>query len=137
MVSFSVGAFSQRETVGCEHKSVPVSGSRPQASLNAGSERRKSKSLAVLVAAGDRQPARSQHILDRVRDVRGIARIGNQSGERSGEGAPPLGKGEQHDAAVRGKPAAIERGCDFLARHRWQGEGGRGIFGHDGCGRAA
>jgi hypothetical protein len=24
----------------------------------------------------------------------GIARIGNRSGERAGEGAPPLGKGE-------------------------------------------
>ena len=34
-------------------------------------------------------------------------------------------------------PAAIERGCDFLAQHRWQGEGGRGVFGHGGCGRAA
>jgi hypothetical protein len=31
-----------------------------------------------------------------------LARIGNQTGE----GAPPLGKGQQHDAAVRGKPAA-------------------------------
>ena len=30
--------------------------------------------VAVLIAAGDRQHARSQHILDRVRDVRGIAR---------------------------------------------------------------
>ncbi len=44
-VSLSVGAFSQREMVGCEHKSAPVSGSRRQASLKAGSERRKPTSL--------------------------------------------------------------------------------------------
>ncbi len=35
--SRKLGAFSQRETVGCEHRSRPVSGSRPQASLNPGS----------------------------------------------------------------------------------------------------
>ena len=45
MISLSVGAFSQRETVDCEHKLAPVSGSRPQASLKAGSERRKVRSL--------------------------------------------------------------------------------------------
>lgn len=41
-----VGAFSQRETVGCAHKSRPVSGSRPQASLSAGSNRSRSRSSA-------------------------------------------------------------------------------------------
>ena len=33
MISRSVGAFSQREMVGCEQRSPPVSGSRPQASF--------------------------------------------------------------------------------------------------------
>jgi hypothetical protein len=33
------GAFSQREMVGCEQRSPPLSGSRPQASLKAGSKR--------------------------------------------------------------------------------------------------
>ena len=40
MISRKVGAFSQRDMVGCEHRSCPVSGNRPQASLNAGSFRR-------------------------------------------------------------------------------------------------
>jgi hypothetical protein len=39
MISRNVGAFSQREMVGCEQRSPPVSGSRPQASLKAGSKR--------------------------------------------------------------------------------------------------
>ena len=39
------GRFSSRLMVGCEHRSAPVSGSRPTASLNAGSARRKSQSL--------------------------------------------------------------------------------------------
>ena len=32
-ISRKVGVFSQRDTVGCEHRSFPVSGNRPQASL--------------------------------------------------------------------------------------------------------
>jgi hypothetical protein len=34
------GEFSSRDSVGWEHKSWPVSGRRPPASLNAGSDRR-------------------------------------------------------------------------------------------------
>ena len=40
------GAFSQRDTVGCEQRSVPLSGNRPQASLKPGSQRRWSRSSA-------------------------------------------------------------------------------------------
>ena len=40
------GRFSSRHMVGCEHSSAPLSGSRPTASLNAGSARRASQSLA-------------------------------------------------------------------------------------------
>ena len=46
ITSRSPGAFSQRERVGCEHRSTPLSGSRPQASLSAGSVRRLSRSSA-------------------------------------------------------------------------------------------
>src|SRR5262249_57725370 len=44
--SRSAGVFSQREMVGCEHSSVPLSGNLPQASLKAGSQRRRSRSSA-------------------------------------------------------------------------------------------
>ena len=39
------GLFSSRETVGCEHRSPPVCGSRPTAILKAGSARSASQSL--------------------------------------------------------------------------------------------
>src|SRR3954447_8305154 len=45
MISRNVGAFSQREMVGCEQRSLPVSGRRPHASLKAESQRSRSKSL--------------------------------------------------------------------------------------------
>jgi hypothetical protein len=38
MISRSVGAFSQREMVGCEQRSLPVSGRRPHANLKAASQ---------------------------------------------------------------------------------------------------
>ena len=42
----TVGRFSSRHMVGCEHRSGPLSGARPTAILNAGSERRASQSFA-------------------------------------------------------------------------------------------
>jgi hypothetical protein len=44
--------------------------------------------------------------------------------------------GEQHDAAIRGDPAAKERGAHLLARYCWQVEGQRGIFVFMSCSRA-
>ena len=78
--------------------------------------------VTVGIAAGNRQHAGPQHILHGVRDVRRIARIGDQSGEGLGNAAAPFGQGKQHDAAIGGKPPAIERSCDFLARNGWIGE---------------
>ncbi len=84
MVSLSVGAFSQRETVGCEHKLAPVSGNRLQAIpafartwLEGRIGTQKVEIVAVRVAASDRQHAASQHIGNRVRDVRRVAWIGD------------------------------------------------------------
>ena len=42
----TVGRFSSRHMVGCEHRSVPLSGARPTAILNAGSARSASQSFA-------------------------------------------------------------------------------------------
>ena len=44
--SLREGAFSSRLMVGCEHRSRPLSGARPTASLNSGSPRRASQSSA-------------------------------------------------------------------------------------------
>jgi hypothetical protein len=45
-VSMRDGMFSNRLMVGCEHRSWPLSGARPTANLNSGSERRASQSSA-------------------------------------------------------------------------------------------
>jgi hypothetical protein len=67
------------------------------------------------------QHAGAQDIRNRVRDVRGIAMVGNKSGKRISNCAPAIGREQQH-AAIRGQSATIERSCDFLARNRWQVE---------------
>ena len=92
--------------------------------------------IAIRVAAGDRQHAPFQYVLNCVRNMRPIAPVGDQSSESLGESPPTLGKREQHDAAVGGETTAIEGSCDFLARHGWIGNGERVIVGHGGCGSA-
>jgi hypothetical protein len=46
MSAVGPGRFSSRDMAGCEQSSVPVSGKRPTAILNAGSSRKASQSLA-------------------------------------------------------------------------------------------
>jgi hypothetical protein len=60
MISRSVGAFSQREMVGCEQRSPPLSGSRPQASLKAGSKRSVDALMLRTLAAAEKV-ARYRH----------------------------------------------------------------------------
>ena len=54
--------------VGCEHRSSPLSGSRPQASLNAGIAAQVVEVVAVLIAAGDGEDAGAQDVGDAVGD---------------------------------------------------------------------
>ena len=137
MISRSVGAFSQREMVGCEHRSAAGVGQASARQLEGRIAAQPVEVVAVGIAAADRQHAGAQHIGDRVRDVRGIAPVGNQRGKRVGNFAPALGKREQHHAAVGGQSASIERSCDFLARNGWQAEAELAIVGHGGCGSEA
>ena len=50
-----------------------------------------------------------------VRDARRIADVRNAAREPFGDPEPALGQRQQHDAAVRSDPTAIEGGADFLA----------------------
>ena len=89
------------------------------------------------IAAANRQHAGAQDIRDRVRDVQGIAMVGNKSGKRISNCAPAIGQCEQHHARYPRKVGTIERSCDFLARNRWQVEAEFTIVGHGGCGSEA
>jgi hypothetical protein len=51
------GAFSSRDMLGCEHSAFPLSGRRPTAILNTGSERKLSQSAAACQKASPRSTA--------------------------------------------------------------------------------
>jgi hypothetical protein len=58
--------------------------------------------VTIRIAAANRRHAGADDIRNRVRDVRGIAMVGNKSGKRISNCAPAIGQCEQHHAAVRG-----------------------------------
>src|SRR5207244_1352153 len=136
MRSRNEGAFSQRETVGCEHRSMPVSGSRPQASLNVGSLRNRSRSSAFFVAAGDCENPGTQNIGQPMDNPAGIAIVRDHCRKPLGEAKPPLRSRQQHDAAIRAEASAVKGGGDLFALYRWKrkrqqiivGGGGRGAL---------
>ncbi len=66
--------------------------------------------------------------------ARRVAMIGHDARQSIGEAKPTLGASQQHHAAVRGQPSAIESGDDFLAFNRWKEEWRDRTIGHGGCG---
>ncbi len=92
--------------------------------------------VGVLVTAGDGEHAGAQDVGDAVRDEQWIAWVRDQPREPTGDPHPPLGRAQQHHAAIRGEPSAIEVGGDFLAADRWKQERRGRILGHGGCGSA-
>ena len=63
-----------------------------------------------------------------------IARVGDQRGDPIDNADPPVGQGQQGNAAIGGDAPAIEGGADFLAPHAWQIEQKTGIVIHGGRG---
>jgi hypothetical protein len=110
------GAQAQRDTVGCEHRSSPLSGRRPQASL-------KPRSLRKMI-----------EVLDAVRHKQRIARVRDQPARCFGDPKLPLDSGQQQYAAVGGDASAIERRGELPAADGWKAEWHRRIVGHGGCG---
>ena len=90
--------------------------------------------VGVLVAAADRKHPGADHVGDRMGDARGIAPIGNAARQTLGYAQTPLRHRQQHHAAVRGHPPAVERGCDFLALDGWKREQRNRIVSHGGRG---
>jgi len=60
-----------------------------------------------------------------------VVAVGDYRREALGDAEASLCLGQQHDAAVRCDPAAVERGRDLLTRHRRQIEGEKRIVDHD------
>src|SRR6266446_5529593 len=59
-----------------------------------------------------------------------IALVGDCPSELVGDGPPALGSSQEHHAAVRGDPAALEGGAHLFPRNRWQVERQRNILIH-------
>ena len=68
-------------------------------------------------------------------DARRIATIGHQTRQTRRDAEPSLGHRKQHHAAIRGKPSAVEIGCDLPAPDGWKRELEGPIVGHGGRGR--
>ena len=77
IASFSEGAFSSRDSVGCERRWRRV-GQPPASEFEGGINAQGVKIVGVFVAAGDRQDAGANHVRQRVRDAQRSRRSGNQ-----------------------------------------------------------
>ena len=131
MTVFRSGAFSQRETVGCEHRSPPLSGSRPQASLNAGITAQAVQVVGVLISAGDRQHPRPQDRRHRMGDHGRRARIVDQSGDAIDDADPAVGRASKatppseeirppSKAALTFLRTTLGRRTEARYRHPWR-----------------
>ena len=78
------------------------------------------KVIGVFVATGDRQDAGANNVGQLVRDPARSPRIADHRGEPIGQTKTPLGRGQQHHAAIRGDPSTVERHCDLLACNGWK-----------------
>src|SRR6476646_8684981 len=121
------GRFSSRLMVGCEHKSAPLSGSRPTAILKAGSQRSASQSLPPAfagagsgIARRDQQGAVADHLGQPMPYPIRITRVFEAGGQPFSDLEPLLDGGQQQDPGIRGQPAAIESDMPGFAFHRWQ-----------------
>jgi hypothetical protein len=74
--------------------------------------------IGIGIACRDRQRAETDHLGDLVDDLVRRAGIFDASRQSLGDLEPALDLGQQHNAAIRGQPAAIETGDNRLAADR-------------------
>jgi hypothetical protein len=72
--------------------------------------------VGILKTAGDREDARAQNVDDAV----GIAPVGDLGRQLCANPEAAIGGGQQHDAAIRSDPPAIEGGDHLLAGSSWK-----------------
>ena len=76
------------------------------------------------VAAGNGKDSGTQDVVDAVRHERRVTRVRDQPRKCIRDPELPLHRAEQHDAAVRGDPSAVERRHDLLAMNGRKAEQG-------------
>ena len=93
-------------------------GQPPAGELESGIGPQPVEIVTVGIAAGNRQHACSEHILDCVGDMRRVARTVDQSGERSAIARRRSASESKITPLSEERMAAIECACDFLAARR-------------------
>jgi hypothetical protein len=106
------GKFSSRHMVGCEQRSVPLSGSRPTA-IRIGAQR--VAVVGVLVAGRDQQCPEANHLGEPMLDPLRRPRVFDAACQTLGEAEPTLDLGQHQHAAIRGQASAVERDLHGLA----------------------
>ena len=99
--SLSVGAFSQREMGRLRAQVLAGVGQAAARQLEGRVRAQPVEVVAVGIAAADRQHPGSEHVGNGVRDMIGIARIGDVASEGFRDTAPTFREPEQHDARCR------------------------------------
>jgi hypothetical protein len=113
--------FSKRESVGWEARSVALSGAWPVMFLNAGSRARIAASLFLHSPGTGEQwlPHQGQKV---VFDLLRITRVMEAAGGFLGEAIAPVQFARQQATGIRGYPAALDIGNDFLGKKAFKGE---------------
>jgi len=113
------GAFSQRDIVRQEAGSLPLSGNRPQASLNAGSLRRSFRSSASgkpQVMANSRA-CRMSAIVWVIKA--GVPMVGNDRDQCVDQAKSPVGTCQKQNITVGTDQPAVECHGDLFPANTW------------------
>ena len=88
--------------------------------------------VGILIPAGDREHAETQHRRQRVDHRRRVAPVPDVARQRLGQAEPALSLAQQDQAAVRRDQAAHEIGGHLFASNGWKIEREQDIFCHGG-----
>ena len=93
-------------------------GQTPTGQLEGRIETQSIKIITVLIAAGNSEQARPDHVGVSVRRACRVAFVVQARGQQVGKPEPSLDRGKQQNTAVRRQSSAVEPGAQFLALNR-------------------
>ena len=118
----AVARFSNRERVGCEARSAPLSGALPAMILRAGSLAEPGGVVVVLVTQGNGEQPLAHQGEEIVSNLAGIPRVMQTGGRLLGDAVALIQLPQQQAAGIRGYLAALKIGDDFLGEKTFKAE---------------
>ena len=109
------GCVLQARQAGLAHQVIAALGQPPAGQLEGRIEAQEIQVVAVLVAAGNGEEPRADHLVIAVTHPRRVAPIGQARGQGSGDRQALLDLAQEQDTAVGGHLPAIETGQQVLA----------------------